>query len=54
MTHQPELIPDQPTPEQTAREAGRAEYPGPAGASARPLLSLSDRLVTCVRFPSAR
>ncbi len=26
MTHQPQLIPDQPTPEQAAREAERAEY----------------------------
>jgi hypothetical protein len=26
MTHQPQLIPEQPTPEQAAREAERAEY----------------------------
>ena len=26
MTHQPQLIPDQPTPEQAARDVERAEY----------------------------
>jgi hypothetical protein len=26
MTHQPELIPDQPSPEQVSRDAERAEY----------------------------
>ncbi|MCR4407609.1 MAG: hypothetical protein NUW24_11930 [Anaerolineae bacterium] len=27
MTHQPQLLPEQPSPEQAARDAERAEYP---------------------------